>query len=201
MAQIVDVFVDPTCPFAWLTSRWALNAAEVRDVRIRFQPMSLSVLNEGRDLDPDYMEAMRKAWGPARLQLAIDEQHGQDAFSTWYTAWGTRFHVQDQKDDYRRVAVEALEEAGLPTDLADAMDTDTNDDALRAAQKRAQDLVGDDVGTPVISFGSGTAYFGPVLSRAPRGEEAGRLLDAMATMAEINGFAELKRKRDPLDFS
>ena len=113
MAQIVDVFVDPTCPFAWLTSRWALNAAEVRDVRIRFQPMSLSVLNEGRDLDPDYMEAMRKAWGPARLQLAIDEQHGQDAFSTWYTAWGTRFHVQDQKDDYRRVAVEALEELSL----------------------------------------------------------------------------------------
>lgn len=202
-ARTVELFVDPTCPFAWMTSRWALHAAEVREIRPQFSIMSLAVLNEGRDLDPGYLEAMTKAWGPARLGLAIIQQHGNDAFSSWYTAWGERFHVGG-RHEYRAVAEEALAEAELPADLIDVYDGsgDQLEKELREEQARVQEMVGDDVGTPVISFGEGVAYFGPVISPAPRGEDAGRLMDAMEQMATIPGFFELKRARTTgIDFS
>ena len=199
----VELFVDPVCPFAWITSRWILNATQVREIAPTFSNMSLSVLNEGRDLPADYAEGMKKAWGPARLALAITQQHGSDAFARWYTAWGERFHVQGDHD-HRAVAEEALAEADLPADLIDTFDGsgDQLEADLRASQAHAQSMVGDDVGTPVISFGEGVAYFGPVLGRAPKGEDAGRLFDAMADLASIEGLYELKRARTQgLDFS
>ena len=202
-ARRLELFVDPTCPFAWMTSRWALHAAQVRDVDPQFSVMSLAVLNEGRDLDPGYRRAMDRAWGPARLALAIIQQHGNDAFSRWYTAWGERFHVGG-RHHHREVAEEALAAADLPAELMDVYDGsgDALEQDLRAEQARVQEMVGDDVGTPVISFGEGVAYFGPVISPAPKGEEAGRLLDAMEQMATITGFFELKRARTTgIDFS
>lgn len=196
--RTAELFVDPACPFAWMTSRWLMHAAEVRTFTPRFSVMSLAVLNEGRDLDPGYRRSIDDAWGAARLSIAIDEAEGNEAFSRWYTAWGERFHVGDDKDDRRRVAEQALTDAELPAALIEAYDHvpgDATDTALRASHERAISLVGDDVGTPVITFGEGTAYFGPVISPAPRGEDAGKLLDALETLSSIEGFYEIKRSR------
>ncbi|GAA1488425.1 disulfide bond formation protein DsbA [Brachybacterium sacelli] len=201
----VELFVDPVCPFAWMTSRWLLHAAAVRDITPTFSVMSLSVLNEGRDLDEGYRRMLDDAWGPARLSIAIHRQEGAEAFARWYSAWGERYHVGGQQEDRRAVAEQALAAAELPASLIEAYEPvagDVLDVALRASHDGAISRVGEDVGTPVISFGGGTAYFGPVVSPAPKGEEAGRLLDALATMAEIDGFYELKRTRaDGVDLS
>ncbi|GLI31882.1 MULTISPECIES: disulfide bond formation protein DsbA [Brachybacterium] len=197
-ARRVELFVDPVCPFAWMTSRWLLHAAEVREIEPVYSVMSLSVLNEGRELDPGYRAMLDDSWGPARLAIAIREAEGNEAFSRWYTAWGERYHVGGQNEDRRATAVAALADADLPAELIETYEPvagDEIDTALRASHEGATSRVGDDVGTPVISFGEGTAYFGPVVSPAPRGEDAGKLLDALATLASIDGFYELKRSR------
>ena len=204
-ARRVELFVDPVCPFAWMTSRWLLHAAEVREIEPVYSVMSLSVLNEGRELDPGYRAMIDDSWGPARLAIAIDAAEGNEAFARWYTAWGERYHVGGQNEDRRATAVAALADAGLPAELIEAYEPvagDEIDTALRASHEGATSRVGDEVGTPVISFGEGTAYFGPVVSPAPKGEEAGKLLDALATLASIDGFYELKRSRSGgVDFS
>lgn len=200
-ARPVELFVDPVCPYAWMTSRWLLHAAEVRAVEPTFSVMSLSVLNEGRDLEEGYRRMLDDSWGPARLAIEISRTEGAAAFARWYTAWGERYHVGGQHDDRRAVAVAALDAAGLPAELIDAyapVPGDAVEEALRASHEGAISRVGEDVGTPVISFGNGeysVAYFGPVVSPAPKGEDAGRLLDALETMSSLPGFYELKRSR------
>ncbi|MGO2823130.1 MAG: mycothiol-dependent nitroreductase Rv2466c family protein [Brachybacterium alimentarium] len=200
-ARPVELFVDPVCPYAWMTSRWLLHAAEVRAVEPTFSVMSLSVLNEGRDLEKGYRRMLDDSWGPARLAIEISRTEGAAAFARWYTAWGERYHVGGQHDDRRAVAVAALDAAGLPAELIDAyapVPGDAVEEALRASHEGAISRVGEDVGTPVISFGNGedsVAYFGPVVSPAPKGEDAGRLLDALETMSSLPGFYELKRSR------
>ena len=202
--ETVELFVDPTCPFAWMTSRWLLHAAEVRDIRPRFGMMSLAVLNEGRDVDADYRRHLDDAWGPVRIAERILRDYGDDAFSRWYTAWGQRYHVGGDHDR-RAVAEKALADADLPAQLMGYYDNvpgDETDKEVRASHEHAQSMVGNDVGTPVISFGKGIAYCGPVISPAPRGEDAGRLLDAMRTLASIDGVYEVKRARTGgIDFS
>ncbi|MGP5096795.1 mycothiol-dependent nitroreductase Rv2466c family protein [Brachybacterium alimentarium] len=200
-ARPVELFVDPVCPYAWMTSRWLLRAAEVRAVEPTFSVMSLSVLNEGRDLEKGYRRMLDDSWGPARLAIEISRTEGAAAFACWYTAWGERYHVGGQHDDRRAVAVAALDAAGLPAELIEAyapVPGDAVEEALRASHEGAISRVGEDVGTPVISFGNGedsVAYFGPVVSPAPKGEDAGRLLDALETMSSLPGFYELKRSR------
>ncbi|MGP9694849.1 mycothiol-dependent nitroreductase Rv2466c family protein [Brachybacterium sp. AOP25-B2-12] len=200
-ARPVTLYIDPICPFAWMTSRWLLHAAEVREIAPTFSVMSLAVLNEDKDLDAGYRRAMDDAWGPARVALAIERTRGQEDFAAFYTAFGEDYHVGGSGD--RRASVRtALAAAGLPAELNDAYDVTDRDQDLRDSQAKVIDLVGDDVGTPVISFGEGVAYFGPVLSPAPRGEDAGKLFDAVSAASEVPGFFELKRSRTGgIDFS
>lgn len=207
-ARPVELFVDPACPFAWMTSRWLLQAAQVREIAPTFSVMSLFILNQGRELDPEYRRTTDQTLEAARLAIEIARTEGTEAFARWYTAWGERFHVGGRKDR-REVAEQALAAAELPASLmdsfdapGDAVDADETGRALLASHERAISMVGQDVGTPVISFGQGTAYFGPVVSPAPKGEDAGQLLDALGTMATLDGFYELKRTRgDGVDFS
>ncbi|WP_058235996.1 DsbA family protein [Devriesea agamarum] len=190
----VEMWFDPTCPWAWMTSRWLKNAQEVRDIEVTFSVMSLSVLNQGRDLDPDYRRAMDQAWGPVRVAIAVEQAGGKAALDAYYTAFGEAFHVHGDRDPIS-VMQKAVSAAGVDVPVAQVSASDELDDALRASHQRAIDLVGNDVGTPVISFGEGTAYFGPVVSPAPRGEDAGRLLDGLRMMSAVPGFFELKRSR------
>lgn len=190
--KILDLWFDPACPWAWMTSRWALEVAAVRDVEVRFHVMSLSVLNEGRELPDGYRELMDRSWAGARVCLAVQEQH-PEALADFYTALGTRIHLGKQPND-RATHAEALAKVGLPTALADAGESAANDDALRAAQAEVTAAVGDEVGTPVIRV-DGMSLFGPVISPAPKGEEAGRLWDGFVNIVAYPGFFELKRTR------
>ena len=195
--KTLDLWFDPLCPWAWMTSRWALEVAKVRDVDVVFHVMSLSVLNEGRDLPGSYREVMDNAWGGARVCLAVQQQY-PEKLAELYTALGTRIHLGKQPND-RATHEAALAEVGLPVELADAADTDANDKALREEQAKVTAAVGDEVGTPVIRVGE-QSLFGPVMSPAPKGEEAGRLWDGFVNVLAYPGFFELKRTRtvDPI---
>ncbi|MDO5501490.1 MAG: DsbA family protein [Propionibacteriaceae bacterium] len=190
----VDLWFDPMCPWAWMTSRWMIEVEKVRNVDLTFHVMSLSVLNEGRDVDPDYRARMDAGWAPVRVALAVDQQFGKEKLSDFYTAIGTRVHPGGAEASDRATIEGALTDIGLPADLADAGDTDANDDALRASHHAGMDPVGSEVGTPVIHV-NGMALFGPVLSPAPKGEQAGRLFDGFALLTEYDGFFEAKRTR------
>ncbi|SRR6266508_6173231 len=195
-----DFWFDPKCPFAWLTSRWILEVQQVRDIDVSWHVMSLAVLNEHRDIDQRYRDFLADAWGPVRVLIAAEQQHGSDVLLPLYTALGNRIHVEKQELG-RELVEAALVEAGLPASLADAMHDTEYDEGVRKSHQGAMDLVGDDVGTPTISF-DGAAFFGPVINKTPRGEEAGRLWDGCVTLASYPHFFELKRSRTgSLDFS
>ncbi|MFY1595848.1 disulfide bond formation protein DsbA [Micromonospora sp. WMMD737] len=195
----VDMFFDPLCPWAWITSRWLLEVEQVRDVDVRFRVMSLSVLNEGRDLPEQYQELMRTGWGPVRVCIAVEQRYGQDAVRKLYTALGTRIHLGQEKLT-RELLVAALTDVGLDPALADVAEGTAHDEALRASHEAGMRPVGTDVGTPVIHApgpdGGTVAFFGPVVTPAPKGEAAGRLWDGVLLVAGTPGFYELKRSRD-----
>jgi 2-hydroxychromene-2-carboxylate isomerase len=194
-----DFWFDPACPFAWITSRWILEVEKVRDVSVTWHIMSLAYLNQDKDIPDEYRDFLATAWQPVRVLMAAEQQHGKEALLPLYTAMGTRIHVEKQEKD--RAMIEAsLEEAGLPLELADAMDDSSYDEAIAKSHHLGMDQVGNEVGTPTIAF-EGTAFFGPVISKAPRGEEAGRLWDGFVAVSAYPYFYELKRSRtDDLDF-
>lgn len=193
MTQAVDFWFDPICPWAWMTSRWMLEVEKVRDVKTTFHVMSLAVLNAGRDLQEGYRRTMDAAWLPARVALTVEQEYGSDKLSDFYTAVGTRFHPQDEPRT-RATIERALADAGLPVELAEAGETDANDEALRASHEQGMEPVGHEVGTPVIHI-NGRALFGPVISPAPKGEAAGELFDGFVKVVSYPGFFELKRSR------
>jgi 2-hydroxychromene-2-carboxylate isomerase len=195
-----DFWFDPACPFAWITSRWILEVEKVRDISVTWHIMSLAYLNEDKDIPEDYRNFLSTAWQPVRVCAAAEEKFGSEALLPLYTALGTRRHVE-KKEFTREVIEDALREAGLPTELADAMDDSSYDDAIKKSHHLGMDQVGNEVGTPTIAF-EGQAFFGPVISKAPKGEEAGKLWDGFVLVTAYPYVYELKRARThELDFS
>ncbi|MEV8538976.1 disulfide bond formation protein DsbA [Streptomyces sp. NPDC051572] len=199
----VDFWFDPLCPWAWMTSRWVLEVEKVRDIEVHWHIMSLAVLNEPKidELPEEYRELLAtKAWKPIRVVTAVWQKHGSDALGPFYTALGTRIHNNGEGPTVEAIAG-ALADVGLPADLIDYADQEDFefDAELRASHKEGIDKVGQDVGTPVIAVpgpdGEQIAFFGPVVTPAPKGEEAARLWDGTVAVASVPGFYELKRTR------
>jgi len=192
-----DFWFDPLCPWAWITSRWMLEVEQVRTVTTRWHVMSLAYLNliqhEGQGLSEEYRERMERAWGPVRICAAAAAERGDEVLLPLYSAIGTRFHHEKRRDE--EALAEAVAEVGLGASVLDAAKSSEFDDAIKASHQRGMDLVGLDVGTPIINVG-GNAFFGPVVTPTPRGEAAGRLWDGVLVVTETDGFFELKRTRD-----
>jgi 2-hydroxychromene-2-carboxylate isomerase len=201
-----DFWFDPLCPFAWISSRWILEVEKVRDVEVHWHVMSLAYLNNDRDIPDDYRAMLAPAWGPVRVLLAAQERYGEKVLRPLYDAFGERIHHQgrplhEEQDGAHGLIAEVLAEVGLDADLLEAADDASWDDAVTRSHHEGMDAVGDDVGTPTIHV-NGAAFFGPVLSKIPRGEDAGRLWDGCVAVAEFPYFYELKRSRTgELDFS
>ena len=193
MAENMTVYVDLICPFAWVTSRWALEVERQGAARVEFRLMSLYLLNEGRDLSPGYRRALDKSRGPGRVAAAVLAGQGQEAFSRFYTAAGTLIH-NEGVGSYDKAVRRALAEVGLPAELAQAADSAVFDVALAESHLQGMKPVGDDVGTPTIHLGE-VAFFGPVLTRVPRGQEALDLFEGVRLVAATPHFFELKRSR------
>jgi hypothetical protein len=196
---IADLWFDPKCPWAWIASRWLLEVEQLRDVEVRFHVLSLSALNEGREgLEEWYREWLDTGWGPARVAKAVELKYGPDEVRDLYTALGTRIHLKKEPLCLGLYAA-ALAEVGLPENFADAAESEDLDDALRAGNEAGLGPIGEDLGTPAIHVstpdGRHTAFFGPVVTPAPRGEAAGKLWDGILLVAGTEGFYELKRAR------
>ena len=190
-----DFWFDPMCPFAWVTSRWIGEVEGVRNISTEWYVMSLAMLNAGRDeLPEEYKAFLTQAWAPVRVITAAAEQHGTEYVKALYDAMGTKIHNEGNKD-IAEVIAKSLAEVGLPAELASAGGNDDVDASLRTSHEAGISLVGQDVGTPIVAF-NGTAFFGPVLTRIPRGEEAGRVWDASVTLASYPYFFEIKRSRN-----
>ncbi len=221
MAADLDFHFDPVCPFAWITSRWVTHVQEQRDYEVNWRFISLWMLNEksiGSDwYTPKYRAAHFVGHQGLRIADAIRQGEGQDdpsAVGRWYTAAGTAIHVdgtlrdlreRDEEVDAHAFYTGVLKEAGFDVSSADAVDDESHDAYLRSETELALSRAGDDVGTPILAYRPGTdqemGFFGPVISKAPRGEEAVRLWDAVETLAGSR-VAELKRSfRDDLDFT
>jgi hypothetical protein len=194
-----DMWFDPLCPWAWVTSRWLLEVEKNRPVDIDFHVMSLSVLNSDRDdLPENYKELLSRGWGGVRVAIAAEQKYGNAVLRDLYTALGTRIHLQKQEQGHD-LFVGALTDCGLDPALADVATSEEYDELLRESHFAGMNPVGMDVGTPVIHApgpdGNKIAFFGPVVTPAPKGEAAGKLWDGVLLVAGTPGFYEIKRTR------
>ena len=206
----VEFFLDPVCPWCWLTSRWVTNVQAETEYTVEWRFISLFVLNEGKEPSEE-MEAIHRA-GHLALRVAdqVRRDHGNDAVAAFYTQLGTRIHVDRRRsellDDPEALITEALEAAGLDAALAAHAHDDSHDAVLREEVEIALSRTGPNVGTPILTFAPGQgeregSFFGPVISKSPRGAEAVKLWEAVETLA-TSGVAELKRSlRSKPDFS
>jgi hypothetical protein len=212
----LEFFFDPICPYAWITSRWVTEVAGLQDYSVRWRFIALALVNEGKDYGAEFPPAYPTLHGLGRdllrVAAAARRDHGEEVIAEYYTAVGNRMHpgglsvaIWKGEPIPETLVADVLAEVGLPAGLAEAAQDASLDDILREESETALGRTGREVGTPILTFDPGSdrenSLFGPVISKAPKGEEAVRVWDAVRVMAATPGFAELKRSlRDDLVF-
>jgi 2-hydroxychromene-2-carboxylate isomerase len=207
MSSDVTFWFDPICPFTWRTSRWIGSMTGKRGLTVEWRLLSLATLNEGKDIPEQYRDGMARGWRAARLLAAADQRHGQEAMARLYTEIGTRIHgyvgpgpLDGHPTERRTLDTEVLSEsltaAGLPAELIEAADDTTLDDAVRDSHAAGQARVGTESGSPIVAFGDGPGFFGPVVVPVPDGESAEKLFDAVRLLSAVPEFSEIKRSRN-----
>ncbi len=186
----IDLYLDPVCPFSWVTSRWLLDAAHENQT-VTLRQMSLCVLNEGKDLEGKQKRMMERSRRLGRLFAAVVDKHGEEAFARLYDALGTRIHVRDEELTTDEVK-ELLSKCALEESLCEALDDSRFDDEVKRSHQAAQEALGGSAGSPIIVI-DGRGFHGPVLTRIPIHEDGVRLLDAILIAAETPEFATLQR--------
>lgn len=188
----VEFWFDPICPWCWMTSRWVAEVAQVRGFEVAWHPISLAIINEDKDLG-SHREGHRQGHRMGRVAAALEAKSDNAGVGAVYTALGGRIHPGG-RSDFDAIITESVAEAGLPAELAQAADDESLDARLRANTEHALKIAGPDVGVPIISV-NGVAFFGPVVTPAPTGEQALQLWDGIVAAASVPGFFELKRGR------
>jgi len=188
-----EFWFDPICPWAWMTSRWILEVTKVRPIEVKWNLFSLAHLNRDKELPEDYKSKLIKSWQTTRVIAAAQRMRSDEITLPLYTAISSRIHIEKREVE-PALFEEALSELGLPTELAKSADDETLNETIIESHERGIKLVGNDVGTPIISV-NGAAFFGPVISPAPKGEAAGKLWDGVLGVASYPGFFEIKRSR------
>ena len=192
--QKVEFWFDTLCPWAWMTSRWLLEVEKVRDISITWNVMSLYFLNKDRaGIEQKYLDHASNALAPLRVITQASEIYGEQIVGDLYTAFGRKIHPGKMKFSDELI-LEVLSDEGLPVSLMEFAHDPTLDARILVSHNRGLSLVGQDVGTPIIGIGE-VAFFGPVISPAPKGEEAGKLFDGVLATASFPGFFEIKRTR------
>lgn len=187
------MFVDAQCPFAWITHEWLAEAQRLGATRVVVELMSLSCVNEHNDLDPDYRAYNDDAWAAARVAAALLASPHAERWPHFYATFGRRRHVEGVRDNRDNIAV-TLRELDLPAPLARAADDPSWDDDLRARTRRAHTGVDAESGTPITRIGE-RAWFGPVLTAIPRGDEAVHLWQALERAGRTEAFASIATER------
>jgi hypothetical protein len=207
MSSDLTFFFDPICPFTWRTSRWLRSMADKRELTIQWRLLSLAILNEGTEIPEQYRDGMARGWRASRLLTTADQRHGQDAMAGLYTEIGTRVHgyvgpgpLNEHPTGQHLVTTELLEEAlaaaELPAELIEAADDTSLDDAIRDSHAAGQARVGTESGSPIVAFGEGPGFFGPVVVPVPDGESAEKLFDAVRLLSAVPEFSEIKRSHN-----
>jgi hypothetical protein len=187
----IDLYVDPVCPFAWVTSRWLLDAASTTGRSVILRQMSLAVLNDGRDVAPAQRAKLEWSRRVGRVFAAATDEGGSGAFGDLYEALGALVH-NGAGDVADSLVKEALAATCSSPELVDALDDPAWDDSVRAAHQRSQDALGGNGGSPIIAI-DGRGFFGPVLTGLPARDAGIALLDAVVTAASMPEFAVLQR--------
>ena len=192
-ATKAEFWFDPVCPWAWMTSRWILEVEKVRDIEVQWNLFSLAHLNRDKELSDEYKKGLIRSWQCTRVIAAAQKVKGSSVTLPLYTAISSRIHLQRMTVG-EELFSQALGEVGLDPALSAAMNDESFNSVIIESHERGIKLVGNDVGTPIISV-AGAAFFGPVISPAPKGEDAGKLWDGVVGVASYPGFFEIKRSR------
>jgi hypothetical protein len=193
MQTKAEFWFDPMCPWAFITSRWILEVAKVREIEITWNIFSLPHLNKDREMPEKYKAIFANSWSCARVIKSVEKDFGKEKTLPLYTAISTRIHVLKEAVS-KDLLSDSLKEVGLDSRYLAEMENSDWDKQIIESHERGIKLVGDDVGTPIIAI-NGIGFFGPVISPAPKGEEAGKLWDGVVLSASYPGFFEIKRSR------
>ncbi len=195
----VSFFVDPSCPFCWITSRWLSEIAEERNIEISWELFSLAYKNDELSSETSGGKTQGHLAGQRILRVMEQASAEGASIASLYRDFGKLRFIDNKAYDNQAIQT-VLAKNNLPEQLLEAADDTSIDERIIASTDQAAAVVGDDIGVPTIVFhqddGSRRGFFGPVLTKLPSTEEGLQLWDGLVSLVTVTAFCELKRGRD-----